>query len=152
MRALPTAALIMALGVVAFATTVSAEQPSPPPPPPYRVIVNPKNPATALDRTFLQDAFLKKTRHWPDERVIQPVDLATTSPARSSFSEDVLRRSVAAVRAYWQQRIFSGRDVPPPELASDERVVEYVLTHEAAVAYVSGTAPLAGAKAISVTR
>jgi hypothetical protein len=150
MRALPIAALIMALGVVAFATTVSAEQA--PPPPPYRVIVNPKNPVASINRTFLQDAFLKKTRHWPDERVIQPVDLAPTSPARSSFTQQVIGRSVAAVLAYWQQRIFSGRDVPPPELANEERVVEYVLGHETAVAYVSGTTPLAGAKAVSVTR
>jgi hypothetical protein len=150
MRALTTAALIMALGVPAFTTTVSAEQP--PPPAPYRVIVNPKNPLASVDRTFLQDAFLKKTRHWPDERVIQPVDLAPTASARIGFTQQVLGRSVAAVRAYWQQRIFSGRDIPPPELTSDERVVEYVLRHEEAVAYVSGTTPLAGAKVVNVTK
>jgi hypothetical protein len=150
MRVLPNAALVMTLSVVAFARTVSAEQS--PPPPSYRVIVNPRNPATSLTRTFLQDAFLKKTRHWPDERVIQPLDLAPTTSARSSFTKQVLGRSVAAVRAYWQQRIFSGRDVPPPELTSDERAIEYVLRHEEAVAYISGTTPLAGAKVVSVTR
>jgi hypothetical protein len=150
MKALTTAASVITLSLVAFATTVSAEQS--PPPPAYRVIVNPKNPATSLERTFLQDAFLKKTQRWPNQGVIQPVDLAPTSSARSSFTQQVLGRSVAAVRAYWQQRIFSGRDVPPPELTNDQRAVEYVLKHEEAVAYVSGTTPLAGAKVVSVTR
>jgi hypothetical protein len=100
----------------------------------------------------LQDAFLKRIRHWPDGPVIQPVDLPPAAAERASFSREVLGRSVAAVRAYWQQRIFSGRDVPPPELANDERVVEYVVTHRDAVGYVSGVTPLAGAKSVSVSR
>jgi ABC-type phosphate transport system substrate-binding protein len=150
MRATLTSALVLLLSLIAFASTVFAEPP--PPAPPYRVIVNPKNPAQSIGRTFLQDAFLKKTRRWPNEGVIQPVDLAPTSSARSSFTHEVLGRSVEAVRAYWQQRIFSGRDVPPPELASDERVIAYVLSHEEAIGYVSGLTPLAGAKVVSVTR
>ena len=37
---------------------------------------------------------------------------------------------------YWQQRIFSGRDVPPPEFELDREVVEYVLKHAGAIGYV----------------
>jgi hypothetical protein len=62
----------------------------------------------------------------------------------------VLKRSVAAVRNYWQQRIFSGRGVPPPELDSDEEIVAYVLKHRGAVGYVSGSAELRGTNAIEV--
>ena len=46
---------------------------------------------------------------------IRPVDLRPNAATRRLFSERMLRRSVAAVRSYWQQRIFSGRGVPPPE-------------------------------------
>jgi hypothetical protein len=62
----------------------------------------------------------------------------------------VLERSIEAVRAYWRQRIFTGRGVPPPELASEERAVEYVLGREGAVAYVSTDTELRGSKVLVV--
>lgn len=62
----------------------------------------------------------------------------------------MIKRSVEAVRSYWQQRIFSGRDVPPPELDTDEEVVRYVLKHDGAVGYVSAGADIDGLKVISV--
>jgi len=120
------------------------------PPPVYVVIVHPSNPTTSADRKFLEDAFLKKTTRWDHGEVIRPVDQVPDSPVRRKFSEEVLRRSVAAVRSYWQQLIFSGRDVPPPELASDEDVVKYVLKYPGAVGYVSGSADTNGAKIVSV--
>ena len=62
----------------------------------------------------------------------------------------MLKRSVEAVKGYWQQRIFSGRDVPPPELETDDEVVRYVLKHEGAVGYVSGSADARRRKVVSV--
>lgn len=118
----------------------------------YQVIVHPSNPATVLERKFLEDAFLKKVSRWPHDKAIRPADLPPGSPTRARFTADVLARSVAAVRAYWHQRIFSGRGVPPPELPSDERVVDYVLRNEGAVGYVSPNAPIANAKVVSVQR
>jgi ABC-type phosphate transport system substrate-binding protein len=146
MRALPILALIFALTLTALAGTVFAEQR----PVPYQVIVNPSNQATGVDRTFLEDAFLKKISHWPNDQVIHPVDLESGSPTRRAFSEYVLRRSIDAVKGYWQQRIFSGRDVPPPELDTDDEVVKYVLRYEGAVGYVSGAANLNGTKVVTV--
>jgi hypothetical protein len=82
--------------------------------------------------------------------VIRPVDLAANSVVRRKFTEDVLNRSVEAVKGYWQQRIFSGRDVPPPELDTDEDVIAYVLKYEGAIGYVSGSASLRGTKVLAV--
>ena len=116
----------------------------------YEIIVHPSNPAGALDRKFCADAFLKKATAWPEGETIHPVDLASESPVRKTFTEYVLRRSVSAVKTYWQQRIFSGRDVPPPELDDDDQVVNYVLKHEGAIGYVSTSANLHGAKIVLV--
>jgi hypothetical protein len=148
MRNLLAVALTLLLLPTALAATVSAEEPRPQPA--YLVIVHPKNPRASVERRFLQDAFLKKTRSWPNHKVIRPVDAVWSSSVRKRFSEAVIGRSVAAVRAYWQQRIFTGRDVPPPELDSDAKIVAYVLRHEGAVGYVSGTAELGAAKVVSV--
>lgn len=116
----------------------------------YRVIVNPENPIGDVDRKFLSDVFLKRTTRWNHLELIRPVDLRPDSAVRRGFSEEILRRSVGAVRNYWQQLVFSGRDVPPPELNTDEDVITYVLKFPAAIGYVSPTADLRGAKALNV--
>jgi hypothetical protein len=118
--------------------------------PHFRVIVHPSNALQAADRSFLADAFLKKVTRWAEGEVIRAVDLRADNASRRRFSEEVLKRSVGAVRSYWQQRIFSGRDVPPPELESDEAVVAFVAKYPAAVGYVSGTAKLAGVRELAV--
>jgi hypothetical protein len=118
--------------------------------PAYRIVVHPENGVEVVTREFVRDAFLKKAKRWPGNTVLRPVDLAPRSLARKPFSEQELGRSVQAVRAYWQQRIFSGRDVPPPEFEHDAQVIDYVLKHPGAVGYVSGGADLRGAKPVSV--
>jgi ABC-type phosphate transport system substrate-binding protein len=142
-----SAALIVAL--TALCATVFGQQHSPAPPP-YKIIVHPRNAEVSVDRKFLEDAFLKKITAWPNDDVIRPADLAPDSPVRRAFTRDVLNRSVEAVKGYWQQRIFSGRDVPPPEFQQDEEVVQFVLRHEGGVGYVSGTANVNGCKVLVV--
>lgn len=112
--------------------------------PEFRVIVHMSNAERASERTFVADAFLKKLTRWPNGEVIRPVDLRPDSAVRRRFTEIVLKRSLGAVRSYWQQRIFSGRDVPPAELESEENVVAFVAKYPGAVGYVSGATKLVG--------
>jgi hypothetical protein len=118
--------------------------------PDFRIVVHPKNPIAHLSKEFLSDAFLKKTTRWKDGESLQPADLRPDSSARKRFSESVLKRSVAAVRSYWAQRIFSGRGVPPPELDSDDAVVAYVLKQRGGVGYVSAGAKLGAVKVVPI--
>jgi len=134
----------LALMVLATSVMVRADDSS------YRVIVNPKNPTTVLDRKFIEAAFLKKISSWPSGDTIKPVDLPSSSATRRTFTSDVLGRSVEEVRRYWQQRIFSGQDVPPPERGSDDDVVKYVLEHDGAIGYVSARTNLGGTHAVVV--
>jgi len=106
--------------------------------PGFIIVAHPGVPA--VDQKFVADAFLKKITRWPSGEPIRAVDLRFGAPARASFSDLVLRRSVFAVRSYWQQRIFTGRGVPPPELDSDEAVLRHVRAHPGAVGYVSAGA------------
>jgi hypothetical protein len=116
----------------------------------FRVIVHPENKVTSVSREFLANAFLRNVRDWDNGVGIQPVDLAPNSPTREEFSQRILLRSVAAVRSYWQQRIFSGRGVPPPELESDAAIVRYVVGNRGAVGYVSKSTELGAARVVSV--
>jgi ABC-type phosphate transport system substrate-binding protein len=136
-----------ALTIVLFSGAVFAQASAGSPP--YRIIVHPRNPVASVDRSFLVNVFLKKVTRWGHGEALRPVDLADSTPRRK-FSEEVLARSVLAVRSYWQQQIFSGRGVPPPELASDQAVVKFVLQSPGAIGYVSANADLAGAKVLQV--
>jgi ABC-type phosphate transport system substrate-binding protein len=116
----------------------------------YVVIVYGKSPVTKVDRKFLAEIFLRRTTRWADDSPIHPVDLGPDSPARGRFSQEVLSRSVSSVRSYWQQRIFSGQGLPPPELADDEAVVGYVASHPGAIGYVASGTSLDGARAVDI--
>jgi hypothetical protein len=109
-------------------------------PPDFRVVVHPTNPESFASRQVVSDVFLKKVSRWPNGEQIRPVDLTLGSPVRETFSQSVLRRSAAAVRSYWQQRIFTGRGVPPPEVSSDADVLRYVREHAGGIGYVSAAA------------
>lgn len=145
LRQLAAVACALGLGWLS-GVAVGAE----PAPDSFRLIVHASNPASSMDRDFVAAAFLKKATRWDDGQTIRPVDLPQASSVRKSFSNNVLRRSVSAVRNYWQQRIFSGRGVPPPELESEAAVAEYVARNPGAVGYVSGSVELGRVKVLAL--
>jgi hypothetical protein len=134
----------LALSTLFPSTSARAEGPE------FRIVVHPRNPSDGVSRHFLTEAFLKKTSRWDDGEALRPVDLRPDAGTRKRFSESVLKRSVAAIRSYWAQRIFSGRGVPPPELDSDDAVLSFVLKHRGAVGYVSGAANTGKVKVLPI--
>ena len=139
----------MRIAALILVSLAAAGAPTEPSRSSYVVIVHPETPVSRLDRKFVADAFLRRKTRWPDDRPIRPVDLGPDSPARARFSRETLALSVASVRNYWQQRIFSGQELPPPEL-DDEAVVSYVLSHPGALGYVVAGTRLKGAKVVDV--
>lgn len=118
--------------------------------PAFRVVVHPSNPATALPRAQISQLFLKKVTRWPDGRTVKPVEPPARSSAREAFCETIHGKSTAAVRSYWNQLIFTGREVPPVEKGSDEEVLAYVRDNEAAIGLVSAGASLSGVKTLEI--
>jgi ABC-type phosphate transport system substrate-binding protein len=118
----------------------------------YVVIVNEENPLSVLPASEVSRIFLKRSDRWPNGELILPIDLPVGSPVRESFSKEIHDRSTAAIRAYWQQLIFSGRGLPPPEKGSGADIVEYVRSHRGGIGYVSVRTSLgAGVKVLKVT-
>ena len=108
----------------------------------FVVVVNATNPATNIPRSELSALFTKKTQEWGDGTPVFPVDLPGDDPVREAFTQAIHGKSPQAIRAYWQQQIFAGRQVPPPERDNDEQVLAYVRTTAGAVGYVRPTARL----------
>lgn len=119
----------------------------------YVVVVHAANPLSALPAAEVSRMFLRKTVRWPDGTPVLPIDLREGSPLRESFSREIHQRGTDAVKAYWQQVIFSGQGVPPPEEESGPAVVAYVRSHPGGIGYVSVRTPLGdGVKVLKVTR
>ena len=137
--------------VTGLMAAVLAAQPAATRPHPIRIIVNESNSVEELTRAEVSRFFLKKVTTWADGSPLEPVDLAERAAARELFSKSVLGKRVAAVKAYWQQMIFSGKAVPPPERKTEEEVLDYVLSRRGAIGYVSpGTEIRAGLKTVRV--
>lgn len=118
----------------------------------YKVIVNAANPILTMTKDQISKLFLKKAYQWKEGTPALPVDLVETSPVRRKFTKDIHGKAVASIKAYWQQRIFSGREVPPPEKGSEKEVLEYVQAHPGAIGYVSENAPVENVKCLSITK
>jgi ABC-type phosphate transport system substrate-binding protein len=129
-------ALLMAMSSLAFGAD-------------FKVIVNNANGASSVSRADLNALFLKKRVKWSDGTPAAPVNQNRKSAVRESFTTAIHGKSVTAVESYWQQQIFSGRDVPPPEKSSDADVLAFVKANGGAVGYVSDSTPTPGVKVVS---
>ena len=144
MRMLST--LLILVGVLAGSSAAHAQSEAP-----YRVVVNAANPVSSLTREQVSRLFLKKVTRWNDGKGVALVDQAEDASVRRVFTKTVHGREISSVKSYWQQMIFSGRAVPPPEKATDADVISFVSSNVNAIGYVSASAPIAtGVKAIPI--
>lgn len=95
--------------------------------------------------------FLKKVTKWDNGHPVLPVDLGAASAVRETFSREVHGKTVTAIKSYWQQKIFSGRDVPPPEKQSDAEVLAYAQANVDAIGYISENSRAGNTKVNKVT-
>lgn len=116
----------------------------------YRIVVNAANPTRELTKTQVSNFLLKKKSKWDHGVDAVPADLDSSSPVRAAMSEEIHNRSVSSIKNFWQRQIFSGRDVPPPELADDARMIDHVRSNPGAIGYVSAAAKVDGVKVITV--
>lgn len=143
-RAIALATLVVALAAGPGAGGAQA-------PDGYKVIVHPASQLSSVSKKELTAVYLKKTTRWSDGTPATPVDLLEGAQARDRFSREVLGKPANAVRAYWNQMIFSGRNVPPAEKVTDAAVLDYVRRTPGAVGYVSADAPTPGVKVVNIS-
>jgi ABC-type phosphate transport system substrate-binding protein len=116
----------------------------------YKVIVNNSNDKSSLAKKELAQLFMKKTPQWSGGTPVVAVDQTDKSAVRERFTLEVHGKSVSAVKSYWQQQIFSGRDVPPVEKSSDAQVIAFVKQNAGAIGYVADGADTSGVKVVAV--
>lgn len=118
----------------------------------YRVVVHASNPIGRLTRDQVSRIFLRKVSLWDNRQPVLPVDQATDSPVRRTFTKEIHHRTVASVQTWWQQQTFAGAGVAPPERPSDLDILDYIRKYPNAIGYVKAGVPMgADIKLVDVT-
>ena len=119
----------------------------------FVIVVHPSNQAAQeLTRAQLSQLFLKKTTRWADATRVLPVEPIGPASLRERFCRRIHGKSALAIRSFWYQQIFSGREVPPLEEASDALVAAYVRKNPGAIGYLSPGADVTGLAVLSSAR
>ena len=128
-------AVALALALAASLPTAAQERG-------YTLIVNAANPAKELKRDQLATLFLDRTARWGHGPAAEPVDQSLASGVRDAFSRDALGKPPQAVQSYWQKRILTEHQAPPPVKGSDAEVIAHVEKAKGGIGYVSEGAVL----------
>ena len=107
----------------------------------FKVVVNSANESNVLSRSQISNYLLKKKSRWENGSQVDPVDLVSRSKIRAAMSQLIHERSVASIKNYWQRQIFSGHNTPPPELDSDQAVLDFVGSNPGGIGYVAAGTP-----------
>jgi ABC-type phosphate transport system substrate-binding protein len=113
------------------------------------VIVHPSNSAS-IDAKSAQRIFLGKEKKFSTGKEAIPINQAAGSASRNSFDNDTLGRNSAQVSAYWSKLVFTGKGIPPKEVADDAAVIAIVSSNVDAIGYVDSGSVDASVKAISL--
>jgi len=113
------------------------------------MVVHPSN-GDSLDSKVVKRIFLGKEKKFPSGGSITPINQSADSAVRGDFDDGVLGRSSAQVSAYWSKLVFTGKGVPPEEVANDAAVIAAVAADPSAIGYVDSSSVSGDVKAISV--
>ncbi|GAC35071.1 type 2 periplasmic-binding domain-containing protein [Paraglaciecola polaris] len=113
------------------------------------VIVHPSNSAS-IDAKSTQRIFLGKEKKFSTGKEAIPINQAAGTASRNSFDNDTLGRNSAQVSAYWSKLVFTGKGIPPKEVADDAEVIAMVAANPDAIGYVDSGSVTASVKAIAL--
>lgn len=136
--------LVASLLVTCLAGTVLAQDAA------YKVIVNPANKQITITAHDLQAIYLARKQAWDSGDTITVVALPDDSAAMSAFLKAVVEKSVPQYQAYWREKLFSGKAVPPRTFKTTDEVVAFVVANPGAVAVVEAAADVKGMTAVTV--
>ncbi len=119
--------MLMLLSVMLYTTPVMSE---------VVIIAHPSSGASEIDAKLSKKLYMGKVTTIPGMTYVALIGQTDASPTKAAFSEKVVGKGLNKYNAYWSEMIFSGKAIPPKELANDAEVRAYVASHFDAVGYV----------------
>lgn len=106
------------------------------------VVVNPNVAETSLTKEQVAQYFLGKAE------AFAPIDQPESAAIRSEFYQKVANKDLAQTRALWSKLVFTGKAMPPKEVASNAEVKKAVAANPKAIGYIDKSAVDATVKVI----
>ena len=98
----------------------------------------------------VQRIFLGKDKKFADGSESIAVNQTAETQIRQDFDEAILGRSSSQVSAYWSKLVFTGKGIPPKELASDAEVLDLVSKNPSVIGYVDRASVTAAVKIVEL--
>lgn len=112
------------------------------------VIVNSKNPISAMDKAEVSALYLGRYQAYRDGSFALPLDQLADGDVRATFYQLLTGKSEVYINAYWARILFTGRAMPPRQLENDSAVLAIVQKNPSAIGYVSAGTKLTGVKVV----
>lgn len=103
------------------------------------VIVNPSV-AGDISESDIKRIFLGKKKSFPGGGEVIPIDQKEGSSAKVSFVTTALGKNEQQMKAYWAQRLFTGKGTPPKVVDTDAEVKKLVSENPAVIGYIDASA------------
>jgi len=103
----------------------------------YQIIVNHSRPEQKVTKNMLRNIFLGKQAKWENGQRISPAIVNIDEP-KKVFIKEILGKTPAAYKNYWNKQLFTGQGVPPAAFDSDEALIQYIHDNPGAIGVISG--------------
>jgi ABC-type phosphate transport system substrate-binding protein len=104
------------------------------------VVVSAKSPATTLTQDQAADIFLGRSNSLPGAGTAVPIDQAEGAAIRDEFYQKAVSKSGPQLKAYWSQKIFSGKGQPPKAVGDSAAVKTLLASNPNMVGYIDKAA------------
>jgi ABC-type phosphate transport system substrate-binding protein len=127
---LPLALLLaLAMGLPSFAQSEGASA--------VVLIVNAKNKVGELKPEQARQYFLGELIAWPNGERVRLVDHLESDTARKTFLKKILAMTNDDLQRFWVKKRYNDGSPPPPRLATENDVLQYVAAFPGGLGYVS---------------
>ena len=100
------------------------------------VIVNKDNPIVELSKREIIDLYMGRNLYFSDGKLALRLDQPPTSAEREQFYQQLVKKSVAQVNAYWAKLLFTGRASPPMLMDNADQLLDTVRNNRSAIGYI----------------
>lgn len=101
------------------------------------VIVNAANPVRSMTSEEVAALYLARSRTFSSGEFALVFDQPRDSALRRSFFKLVANMAIGQVNTYWSRLMFSGQEMPPHSLPTEQAVIDIVRRNPGAIGYVS---------------
>ena len=100
------------------------------------LVVSTGSPIQTLSRKEAIDLFTGRARTIRGEAT-QLFDLSRDSKERASFYQSLTGKSLAQINSYWSRLMFSGQNLPPQPMSSEQAMIESLRTNPNGLGYLT---------------